>query len=203
MHPGCKLWGMYGFHSRYGQLWFCHEHKRAAEKEHNEPNTRIYVLVRTGGYNVEFIKCLSEQCSAQTSSIRSEKTQTEDGGPTLARGIMRVGTTLAIGALVVYSLWSTYSESAALGRLSATAAKYVYSERCDLEGNLIATGQPNCVDLNQYIFIYGRVSKALRRANTGKPSEFLVFEKGKVARAEINRVEKRLRFRANNAMNSD
>lgn len=32
MHPGCKLWGMYGFRSRFGQLWFCHKHKGDAEK---------------------------------------------------------------------------------------------------------------------------------------------------------------------------
>lgn len=127
----------------------------------------------------------------------------ENDGPTLARGIMRVGATLAMGALIVYSFWSTFSESAALGRLSATAAKYAYTEQCDLVGNIIAIGQPNCVDLNDYIFIYGAVSKALRKANRGKPSQLLVFETGKVARTEINRVEKRLRFRANKGMNFD
>lgn len=33
LHPSCKAWGMYGFKTRYGQLWFCHEHKEEGEKE--------------------------------------------------------------------------------------------------------------------------------------------------------------------------
>lgn len=130
------------------------------------------------------------------------KMQTEDDGPTLARGILRVGTVFAVIGLIAYSFWDLDSESAALNRLSAIAAKYTYTERCDAEGNLIATGQPNCVDLNHYVFVYGPVSKALRRACTGKPAELLLFERGKVARTEINRVEKMLKFRAQTGVNS-
>lgn len=126
----------------------------------------------------------------------------EDEDPTLTRGSLRVGTLLAVVVLIVYLFWDLYSESAALNRLSATAAKYVYTERCNAEGNLIATGQPNCVDLNHYVFVYGPISKALRSACTGKPSEMLVFEEGKVARTEINRVEKMLKFRDQNGVNS-
>ncbi|MGO4623821.1 hypothetical protein AB4Z34_17485 [Ensifer sp. 2YAB10] len=128
--------------------------------------------------------------------------QAEDDGPTLARGILRVGTLFAVVVLIAYSFLDLFSESAALNRLSATAAKYAYTERCNAEGNLIATGQPNCVDLNHYVFVYGPVSKAFRRACAGKPAELLLFEKGKVARTEINRVEKMLRFRAQNGANS-
>jgi hypothetical protein len=27
MHPDCKKWGSFGFATRYGQTWFCYEHK--------------------------------------------------------------------------------------------------------------------------------------------------------------------------------
>ena len=27
MHEGCKLWGSFGFEKRYGQEWYCGEHK--------------------------------------------------------------------------------------------------------------------------------------------------------------------------------
>lgn len=33
MHNDCKRWGSFGFHGRYGQLWFCIEHKEEADKE--------------------------------------------------------------------------------------------------------------------------------------------------------------------------
>lgn len=28
MAEGCKEWGTYGFKTRYGQLWFCYEHRQ-------------------------------------------------------------------------------------------------------------------------------------------------------------------------------
>lgn len=126
----------------------------------------------------------------------------DEDGPTLSRGILRVSTLFIVIAVISYSFWNIYSESAALNRLSATAAIYNYTESCDAEGNLIGTGQPNCVDLNHYVFVYGPISKALRKACTGKPAELLLFEEGKVARTEINRVEKMLKFRAQNGVNS-
>lgn len=27
----CKAWGTYGFKTKYGQLWFCREHKKQGE----------------------------------------------------------------------------------------------------------------------------------------------------------------------------
>jgi hypothetical protein len=51
------------------------------------------------------------------------KMQTEADGPTLARGNLRVGTLFAVIGLIADSFWDLYSESAALNRLSATAAK--------------------------------------------------------------------------------
>ena len=32
LHPSCKAWGMYGFKSKYGLLWFCFEHKEEGER---------------------------------------------------------------------------------------------------------------------------------------------------------------------------
>ena len=32
MHPGCKAWGAFGFEKRYGQEWYCSEHKRDGER---------------------------------------------------------------------------------------------------------------------------------------------------------------------------
>ena len=31
MHPGCAAWGSFGFEKRYGQEWYCSEHKRDGE----------------------------------------------------------------------------------------------------------------------------------------------------------------------------
>lgn len=28
---GCKAWGTYGYKTKYGQLWFCYEHKQQGE----------------------------------------------------------------------------------------------------------------------------------------------------------------------------
>jgi hypothetical protein len=28
---GCKAWGTYGYKTKYGQLWFCYEHKQEGE----------------------------------------------------------------------------------------------------------------------------------------------------------------------------
>ncbi|MGO7947232.1 hypothetical protein ACC722_39405, partial [Rhizobium ruizarguesonis] len=64
----------------------------------------------------------------------------------------------------------------ALRRLAATAKNYRYAERCDADGNLIATGQPNCVDLNHYVFIYGPVSRAFRRACSVKTAAMQSFD---------------------------
>ena len=33
MHEGCKKWGSFGISGRYGQLWFCGEHKSEGDKE--------------------------------------------------------------------------------------------------------------------------------------------------------------------------
>ncbi|MGU3576420.1 hypothetical protein ACLBWZ_12835 [Brucellaceae bacterium C25G] len=33
MHKECMKWGSFGFKGRYGQLWFCREHKEEGEKE--------------------------------------------------------------------------------------------------------------------------------------------------------------------------
>ena len=27
MHPGCKLWGSFGYDERYGTVWYCGEHR--------------------------------------------------------------------------------------------------------------------------------------------------------------------------------
>ncbi|MBA8835197.1 hypothetical protein GGE39_005161 [Rhizobium leguminosarum] len=122
--------------------------------------------------------------------------------PSMSRGLLRVGTLCLVVVLIAILFWDMFSESAALRRLAATAKNYRYAERCDAEGNLIATGQPNCVDLNHYVFVYGPVSRAFRRACSGKSAAMLSFEEGKVARSEINLVEKMLQFRARNGVNS-
>jgi len=28
---GCKTWGSYGYKTKYGQLWFCYEHRQQGE----------------------------------------------------------------------------------------------------------------------------------------------------------------------------
>jgi len=126
----------------------------------------------------------------------------DDDNPSMSLMILRLGTLFAVVALVGYFFWEMFSESAALSRLSATANIYPYAERCDANGQLIAIGQPNCVDLNHYLFVHGSVDKAFRRACSGKPAAVLSFEKGKVATFEINSVENMLQFRHQNGVNS-
>jgi hypothetical protein len=125
-----------------------------------------------------------------------------DNGPSLARGLLRVGTLLAAVLLVSYVFWEIFSESAALSRLTATAENFSYTARCDGDGNPIETGEPNCIDLNRYVFIHGPINKAIRRACAGKSPAALLFEPGKVARTEINSVQKSLQFHARFGTNS-
>jgi len=125
-----------------------------------------------------------------------------DDNPSMSLMILRLGTLFAVVALVGYLFWEMFSESAALSRLSATANIYPYTERCDANGQSTAIGQPNCVDLNHYLFVHGSVDKAFRRACSGKPATVLSFEKGKVGIFEINIVEKMLQFRRLNGVNS-
>lgn len=125
-----------------------------------------------------------------------------DDGPSLARGLLRVGTFFAAAALVCYFFWDTLSESAALSRLTVTAENFSYTARCDGHGNPIETGEPNCVDLNRFVFIHGPINKALRRACSGNSAAVLLFEPGKVARTEINAVQKSLQFHARFGTNS-
>lgn len=128
--------------------------------------------------------------------------QDDEATPTVARGLLRLGTLFGMIAVGGYFLWDLFSESAALNRLAATAKIYHYTESCDAEGNLVSSTPANCVDLNHYVFVYGPVMKAIRRGCTGKSAAMLSFEKGKVARTEINSVEKMLRFRTRNGTNS-
>lgn len=125
----------------------------------------------------------------------------EEATPSVSRGLFRVGTFLAFVAFVSYFLWDMYSESAALRRLADTAKNFPYTERCDADGNWIATGPPNCVDLNGYLFVYGPVSRAFRRACSGKAATTLLFEKNKVARTEIISVQRSLQFKARTGVN--
>jgi hypothetical protein len=39
MADGCKTWGSFGYNSRYGQLWFCKEHKEQGEAVVVSPST--------------------------------------------------------------------------------------------------------------------------------------------------------------------
>lgn len=126
----------------------------------------------------------------------------DEATPSMVRGLFRIAVLFAVVALASYFLWNMYSESAALGRLTATANNFPYTERCDLDGNLLAAGAPNCVDLDRYIFVHGPINRAFRRACSGEAAGMLLFEKGKVARTEINLVEKMLQFRAQNGVNS-
>jgi hypothetical protein len=127
---------------------------------------------------------------------------TDDSGPTLAQGLVRLGTLLGVVVIGSYFLWSLFSEAAALDRLATTAKSFRYTQSCDVEGRAVSSGVTNCVDLNHYVFVYGPVMTALRRDCTGKSEAIILFEKGAVARTEINRVEKLLRFREQNGTNS-
>lgn len=51
--------------------------------------------------------------------------QADDSGPTLAQGLVRLGTLLAVTAIGGYFLWSLFSENAALKRLATTAKTFV------------------------------------------------------------------------------
>ncbi|KAA0681161.1 hypothetical protein DTW90_37205 [Neorhizobium sp. P12A] len=122
--------------------------------------------------------------------------QGDETGPTIALGLMRLGTLFGVLAVGGYFFWDMFSETAALDRLAATARSYHYTQSCDADGNVISTAPANCVDLNHYVFVYGPVMKAKRRACTGKPAAVLSFEKSKVATTEINLVQKILQFHA-------
>ena len=112
------------------------------------------------------------------------------------------GTVFVVIAIPSYFLWEMFSESAALSRLSATAAIFHYTVRCDADGNPVATGQPHGVDLNRYVLVHGPIHGAFRRACSGKKAGILSFEEGKVPRSEINSVQKELQFRARNGSSS-
>ncbi len=120
----------------------------------------------------------------------------------VSRIMSRAGTIVTVIALASHFLWEMLSESAALSRLSATAAIFHYPERCDANGNPIATGQPNCVDLNRCVFVHGPINRAFRRAYTGKEAGILSFEEGKVPRSEINAVQKELQYWARSGASS-
>ncbi|MGF6156756.1 hypothetical protein M2267_001999 [Ensifer sp. KUDG1] len=126
----------------------------------------------------------------------------DEESPTVARGLLRLSTLFVFMAVGGYVFWDTFSEAAALDRLKATAKNYRYTESCDSEGNFIVSASANCVDLNHYVFIDGPVMKAVRRNCTGKPAALLSFKKGKVARTEINSVQKMLQFHARYGTNS-
>ncbi len=119
-----------------------------------------------------------------------------EGRLTTSLVVSRLGTLFAIVVLVGYVLWDMFSETTALSRLSATASIFHYTQRCDADGNLIASGSPNCVDLNHYMFVHGSIDKAFRRTCAGKTAEMLTFEKGIVGTFEINLVQKMLASRS-------
>jgi len=141
------------------------------------------------------------QKRSQASNIENHK-MPDDEVLTILRIISRVGMLLFVAAIITYLVWEMFSESAALSRLSATAQVYHYTQRCDADGNPISTGQPNCVDLNRYVFVHGPPDKAFRRACSGKTAEMLSFERGNVSTFEINLVDKMLQFRARNGVSS-
>lgn len=130
--------------------------------------------------------------------------QEHKGNPTLARGLYRVAVLFGCVALVSYFLWELFSTSAAVSRLSAAARNFPYVERCDDEGNRADAGQPNCVDLGQYVFINGPVLQALRRSCSegDGPPVMLTLVEGKASRKDIVRVEKYLAFRKRTGQNS-
>jgi len=128
--------------------------------------------------------------------------QGNEATPTVAQGLLRLGTLFVIVAVCGFFFWDMFSETAALNRLATTARSYHYTESCDAEGNLVPSKLANCIDLNHYVFVYGPVMKAMRRDCTGKAAAMLSFEKGKVATTEINLVEKMLQFRAQNGASS-
>jgi len=139
---------------------------------------------------------------ARSQNVRERRLSDDGEAISVSRIMSRGGTVFIVIALASYFLWEMFSESAALSRLSATAAIFHYTERCNADGNPIATGQPNCVDLNRYMFVHGPIDRAIRRACPGKKAGILSFEEGKVSRSEINSVQKELQFRARNGASS-
>ena len=129
---------------------------------------------------------------------RSLRLQDDETGPSLARGLMRLGVFFGCVALVMLFFWETYSSSAALRRLSAAARNFSYTEKCDANGNPTTTGKPNCVDLGRYLFVYGPVMKAFRRACLGTKDApaVIILEEDKAPRRDIHRVEKSFDFRS-------
>lgn len=128
------------------------------------------------------------------------KMQDDEGNPSVARGLYRLGFLFGCIAVVAYFLLEMFSTTAAVSRLSAAARNFPYVESCDANGNLTDTGQPNCVDLGRYLFINGPVLKALRRACSDReePPAMLTLEEGTASRIDIVRVEKALAFRKRN-----
>ncbi|MBD8665643.1 hypothetical protein IFT59_20565 [Rhizobium sp. CFBP 8752] len=124
----------------------------------------------------------------------------DNSDPTVARGLYRILVLFMSIALGSYLLWEMFSTTAALSRLAAAAGNFPYVERCDVEGNPRTTGQPNCVDLSDYLFINGPVLKAIARVcpRSDKPPVMLTLEQGKASREDIVRVEKGLRYRKEN-----
>lgn len=94
--------------------------------------------------------------------------QDDDTNPSLARGLFRLGVLFGCVAFILFFFWETYSSSAALSRLSAAASNFSYTEKCDANGNPTTTGEPNCIDLGRYLFIYGPVMKALSKSVLGE-----------------------------------
>lgn len=145
-------------------------------------------------------KQLRADCGHLQRWERSIKLQDDDTNPSLARGLFRLGVLFGCVAFILFFFWETYSSSAALSRLSAAAGNFSYTEKCDANGNPTTTGEPNCIDLGRYLFIYGPVMKAFRRAcsGSGDGAGVVILEKNKAPRIEIHRVEKAFRFRSRN-----
>lgn len=122
----------------------------------------------------------------------------DDAGPSLARGLFRLGVFFVFVAFAVFFVWEAGSSTAALSRLSAAARNFSYTERCDANGNPTTKGEPNCVDLGGYLFVNGPVMKAFRRACSGRDEVpgVIVLDIGKASNVEIHRVEKAFDFRS-------
>jgi hypothetical protein len=104
--------------------------------------------------------------------------QGNEATPTVAQGLLRLGTLFVIVAVCGFFFWDMFSETAALNRLATTARSYHYTESCDAEGNLVSSKLANCIDLNHYVFVYGPVMKAMRRRLHWKASSDAIFRKG-------------------------
>lgn len=124
-------------------------------------------------------------------------------GPTKAQGCYRLAVLFACVGVFAFFLWNTYSASAALLRIATTARKFEFPDRCDASGNLVSIGEPNCVDLQRYVFVNGPVMKAYRRACQGRDGgpAVIILEAGKSPRGEIHRVDKAFSFRVRNGQN--